>query len=275
MRRKKPSGFVGPTELRREWIDLEAIDIPAHRREFDEATVQFLVNSICEIGLLHPIAVREYFDAEGGQYVDLVSGRKRLEALKRLGIGGIECLLIDNNDNPLLAELIEIDEKLCRASLSPAQETAAITRRKQVYEALHPETKAGVAGGKARQGSASDTLSFTESTARATGKSKRTVERAAARGKAIGVDNLDKIAKTSLDKLAELEALAAAPPTEQANLIERAAAGEQVTARRGNDVDPCISAELRKAGNATLPDDARAARNKTVAKCKEFKEKSR
>ena len=100
------------------------------------------------------------------------------------------------------------------------------------------------------------------------------MERAAARGKAIGVDNLDKIAKTSLDKLAELEALAAAPPTEQANLIERAAAGEQVTARRGNDVDPCISAELRKAGNATLPDDARAARNKTVAKCKEFKKKA-
>jgi hypothetical protein len=245
-----------------EWVSLDCVDIPANRREFDEATVKSLVDSIGKIGLLHPITVREHFDAEGDQHIDLVSGRNRLEALRRLGIGGTDCLIINEGDNPLLADLVEIDENLCRANLSPAQEAAAITRRKQVYESLHPETRAGVAGGKARQGSASDTVSFAASTARATGKNKRTVERAAARGKAIGVDNLGKIANTSLDKHNELDALAAAPPTEQADLIERAAAGEQVTARRGNDVDAPASAELRKVENAALLDDARAMRDK-------------
>ena len=48
---------------------------------------------------------------------------------------------------------------------------------------------------------------FTFATADATGKDERTVRRAAARGKALG-DDLDAIAGTSLDKGAELDALA-------------------------------------------------------------------
>lgn len=235
-----------------EWVSLDCIEIPANRREFDEATVDSLFDSIGKIGLLHPISVREHFDAEGDQHIDLVSGRNRLEALRRLGVTQAECLVIGGG-NALIAELAEIDENLIRAKLSPAQEAAAITRRKLIYESLHPETRAGVAGAEAKHGRASATVSFAESTAKATGKSRRTVERAAARGKALGIGNLAKIANTSLDKPAELEALAAAPPAEQADLIERAAAGEQVTARRGNDVDACASAELRKAENTTLP----------------------
>lgn len=50
-------------------------------------------------------------------------------------------------------------------------------RRKQIYEALHPETKQYVAGGKARQKTASDKMSFANDTAKKIGKSKRTIER--------------------------------------------------------------------------------------------------
>ena len=35
-----------------------------------------------------------------------------------------------------------------------------LAKRKEVYERMHPETKAGVAGGKARQGSANEIISF-------------------------------------------------------------------------------------------------------------------
>jgi hypothetical protein len=59
---------------------------------------------------------------------------------------------------------------------------------KAIYEELHPETKQHVAGGLARQGAASADSAFAESTSEATGKSRRSVETAAARGEALGDD---------------------------------------------------------------------------------------
>jgi ParB family transcriptional regulator, chromosome partitioning protein len=79
------------------------------------------------------------------------------------------------------------------------QEASAIFRRKAIYEELHPETRAGVAGGLARQGSANEKSAFAESTADSIGKSRRSVEIAAARGGAIG-DDLGALTGTSLDK---------------------------------------------------------------------------
>ncbi|WP_141098370.1 hypothetical protein [Rhodoblastus acidophilus] len=77
----------------------------------------------------------------------------------------------------------------------------------EIYELLHPETKAGTAGANARWNDASDNLSFASATSEATGKDKRTVERAAARGEALG-DDLKAVEGTSLDKGVELDALA-------------------------------------------------------------------
>ena len=70
---------------------------------------------------------------------------------------------------------------------------SAIFRRKQIYEGLHPETRQHVAGANAANkamGNASENsaLAFVESTAEATGKSRRAVELAQARGEALGVD---------------------------------------------------------------------------------------
>jgi ParB family chromosome partitioning protein len=69
----------------------------------------------------------------------------------------------------------------------PAMEPAsAIFRRKAIYEELHPETKAEAFKGNQHTGVVSDNLSFTSATSDATGKDRRTVERAAARGEALG-----------------------------------------------------------------------------------------
>ena len=93
---------------------------------------------------------------------------------------------------------------LCRADLTPAQEAVAISRRKVIYEKMHPETIAAKDGGpgpakKRRQnGDASPADRFTKDTAAKTGKSERAVQRNATRGKKIGTDNLRKIAGTSL-----------------------------------------------------------------------------
>jgi hypothetical protein len=55
----------------------------------------------------------------------------------------------------------------------------------QLYEQKRPETKAGVAGGKARQGSATDNLSFAADTAAKTGRTERGIRRYALRGEKI------------------------------------------------------------------------------------------
>ncbi len=54
------------------------------------------------------------------------------------------------------------------------------TRRKELYEILHPETRQHVAGGHAKHGSASANLAFAENTAASTGRSERAVQRDAA-----------------------------------------------------------------------------------------------
>jgi hypothetical protein len=100
---------------------------------------------------------------------------------------------------------------------------------------LHPETKATYAGGsfKGNQhaGVVSENSAFTTSTADTIGKSRRSVEIAAARGEALG-DDLGSVTGTSLDKGVELVALAKLPKDERKGLINRAKAGERVTARR-------------------------------------------
>ena len=78
-----------------------------------------------------------------------------------------------------------LDENLMRAELSPAERAKATARRKAVYLKLHPETAAGVAGGKARQGSASAKLAFAEDTAAASGRSERAVQRDNERGEKV------------------------------------------------------------------------------------------
>jgi hypothetical protein len=86
----------------------------------------------------------------------------------------------------------------------PRQEASAIFCRKAIYEELHPETKAGVAGATARWNRKDDaTANFAIATADAIGKSRRSVEIAAARGEALGA-----VTGTSLDKGVELDSLA-------------------------------------------------------------------
>jgi ParB/RepB/Spo0J family partition protein len=206
------------------------------KRRIDPANVDRLANSIASIGLLNPIVVAPIGRSNRGRTFVLVAGLHRLEAVKRLGREFVECRVVSDDD--LQVELMEIDENLCRSELTPAQEAACIARRKEIYLALHPETgigKSQAAGMNAKlgRGDVSDNLSstFTEVTAAVSRKHRRTIERAAARGRAIKLENIDKIVGTSLDKGAELDALAELPEKARNELIGRAAKGEGVSAR--------------------------------------------
>ena len=81
----------------------------------------------------------------------------------------------------LETELIEIDENLCRAELTPSQRAMAIKRRKQVWEALHPEggNTVSTLGGVQQLGFAADTCA-------AAGLTKQSVNQHLSRAEALG-----------------------------------------------------------------------------------------
>lgn len=101
----------------------------------------------------------------------------------------------------------EIDENLIRRDLTPAQRARLIAKRKAAYEAVHPGTNNG--GNRRSSVRQLDELikdRFTADTATKTGKPERTIQHDASRAKALGLD-LDRVAGTSLEKGAELDAL--------------------------------------------------------------------
>ena len=114
-------------------VPISEIKINAGRREADPEGVQELVDSISKVGLLNPITIdREH---------TLIAGLHRLEAAKLLGWTEIECNV--SSLEGLLAELAEVDENVVRKGLSAVEYSDLLLRRKEIYEALHPETKAG------------------------------------------------------------------------------------------------------------------------------------
>jgi ParB family chromosome partitioning protein len=190
-------------------ISLVSIKVPSTMRPVTKARVRMLADSILELGLLQPIAVTPN--------KVLIYGRHRLEAHYLLGSKTIQAVIVEMDS--LRREMATIDENLLRVELTAAQEAKQLARRKEIYEALHPETKKGVAGAKASnrkqgkgQDDTSDNMSFASDTATKTGKTKRTVERSVALGeklddKAVEIlgDNPITDNKTELKKLAELE----------------------------------------------------------------------
>ena len=217
-------------------IPLRLIEPGTRLRGVDPEQVKRLAESIAEVGLLHPIAVYRRKVVHGGIAVDgygIVAGLNRFEAHKALGREEIEATVLALDE--LHRQLAEVDENLAGTKLTPAERALFTWRRKEIYEALHPETKqhvAGAHGSNKAQGNANDKLStaFAADTASKTGVDRRTVERDAARG-TMG-DDISGLKGTSLDKGVELDALAKMKPGERKYIIARAKAGEDVTARR-------------------------------------------
>ena len=212
-------------------IPLHLIEPGTRLRGADPEQVKHLAESIAEVGLLHPIAVYRRKVMHGGIAVDgygIVAGLNRFEAHKALGRDEIEATVLALDE--LHRQLAEVDENLAGTKLTPAERALFTRRRKEIYEALHPETKNGAHGGRGGKTNETDNLSFSKDTADRTGVDRRTVERDAARG-SIG-DDLSDLKGTSLDKGVELDALAKMEPGERKDIIARAKAGEDVTARR-------------------------------------------
>jgi hypothetical protein len=217
-------------------IGLRGISVqPDRMRSLRTELVDELAESIKERGQLQPIIVRPrklgYF---------LVAGRHRLEAVKKLEHEAIECRVLEGLDADQ-ALLAEIDENLIRADLSPAETATHHAERKRIYEKMHPETKRGSGGGRAKaaktkkgaksQNETEQQPSYLKDAVKKTGQSRAAVARDISRGEKIDSIALADLAGTCLDNGTELDALAKLPVKKQRDLAARAKAGEMVSAK--------------------------------------------
>lgn len=189
-------------------ININDIKINPGRREAAPEDVQRLLESIAEVGMMNPITVTADYT--------LIAGLHRLMAAKQLGWVEIECSISDMDT--LHTELAEIDENVIRIGLSDLELSELLTRRKKIYEALHPATIArNLPGHASNYESSSDKLTgkekpFSQDTAEKMGVSPRTVERHVQIGENLTTEAKEilrgtdtKITKQNLTKLSRLE----------------------------------------------------------------------
>jgi ParB family chromosome partitioning protein len=166
-------------------INIDEIKIIDRKRNAGDITQ--LSASINEIGLLQPITVTSDFR--------LIAGLHRLTACKHLGWQEIEVNVVDY-DSEILSELAEIDENLIRNELTQFDKSIQTSRRKEIYEILHPETKHGKQENRGNRHTVANVESgtqyhsvenkiknFVEQTAKATNQSERKIRKDARIGK--------------------------------------------------------------------------------------------
>ncbi|MGK3998873.1 ParB/RepB/Spo0J family partition protein [Sorangium sp. So ce1024] len=151
-------------------VAIRDIVIPQNRVP-DPSVVRQLKTSIADLGLLNPIILTS--DGE------LVAGRNRVAAYAELGYSQIEARI--QTWDAIDRELVEIDENLVRRRIPVLERGRLLARRKELYEALHPEARQHARGGHAKAAAgAAETISpapaFSTDAAAKLGTSERTVQ---------------------------------------------------------------------------------------------------
>jgi ParB/RepB/Spo0J family partition protein len=185
-------------------------------RRTNPVIVASIAESMKEIGLLNPVHVRV---TDSG--FELCAGNHRYEAAVSLGWDSIDAVVEDFDD--LDAELVMIDENLCRAELSAADRAQYTARRKAIYLEKHPETAHGanLEGAGVAKSATPETPRFTADTAKKTGQSERVVQLHAERGEKVAADVLKRIKGTFLDNGVYLDGLKNLSHDDQRAKVER------------------------------------------------------
>lgn len=251
-------------------VEAGKIRVKGGRRGLDEDYVKKLAESIRELGLLNPITVDRDFC--------LIAGLHRLEAVKLLGLESVECRVVSLEG--LHAEMAEIDENIVRNDLSAVEYGETLLRRKEIYEMLHPETKAGAAqaagmnraiGNNVADKMSATSKAFVEDTAEKLGVDPRTVRRQiqtarnlTPEAKEIMRDADKKITKKAAMKISRLE------PEQQREAAALLSAGEiksvdeyaQRLAGRPKETEKPETADTQEQGKAE--ETVRGKKGRTV-----------
>ncbi|MBR9819373.1 MAG: ParB N-terminal domain-containing protein [Rhodobacteraceae bacterium] len=206
-------------------LPIDEIEVVDRLRPVSEAGVQAIIASIGELGVMKdPIHVRRMKNGK----TRLLAGLHRLTSARELGWQTIKVTCWRCNDD--FARLMEIDDNLAGAELTALDTAVFLAARKRVYEKLHPETRAGVAGAKARW-DASDIVSFASATAEKFGVSKRTVERMVAAGERLAGDEVSRLRRAPKPvALADLQVIGTLGPTDRYAVVDALAEGRAKSA---------------------------------------------
>lgn len=210
-------------------IEIELIEVGERLRAIDNDYVAVLASSMKERGrVLQPIAVTSFRAKKSLRpSYKLLAGAHRLAAAKLAGFTVIPAE-VDPETDPREARLVEIDENLFRHDLNPLDRAVFLAERKRIYEELYPDTRAGVAGGKAARKLTTDTMSavpgkasFAEDAAIRTGLDPRTIRRAVSIATGLSPDIRKRLVGTGLaNNQKELLLLSKQEPAQQERIAD-------------------------------------------------------
>jgi ParB family transcriptional regulator, chromosome partitioning protein len=105
-------------------ISTEVISLPVYkpRRYFDPSSMQGLIKSIQDNGILEPLLVRPL----SGEIYELVAGERRLRAAQAVGLIEVPVLIRELSDQEALKH--SLIENLLRESLNPLEETETVLK---------------------------------------------------------------------------------------------------------------------------------------------------
>ncbi|WP_299370492.1 ParB N-terminal domain-containing protein [uncultured Tateyamaria sp.] len=252
-----------PTLIESRDVALVDIFVENRLRETDDVLVTALAGSIEEIGLKDRITLRRVrrkgVGAKGGSgYVlVLVAGAHRMAACHQLGHEAIPADIWDCTDD--YARLLEIDDNLARAELTPLDRAVFLCRRKDVYEQMYPETKAATGADLvAKRWDTADIMSvvsFVAATAKQTGQTERHIRRMIAVADGLSQDEIDALRAAPIRvSIADLQVLAKCNPKHRPHIVfglligAAKSAGEALdilTARPGDAVVDPVDAKVR------------------------------
>ncbi len=133
------------------WIDVDSIVPNTYqpRREFDQAALQDLSDSIRQYGVMQPITVTEAGKLEDGRSkYELIAGERRLRASKLAGLARIPAVIRIGDTDRSRFELAII-ENLQREDLNPIERATAFQRLVDEFGATHAQI--GKQMGKSRE----------------------------------------------------------------------------------------------------------------------------
>jgi ParB family chromosome partitioning protein len=137
------------------WVEVEKIKPNPFqpRKEFDEAKLRDLANSIRQYGVIQPLTVsrREIQKEDGGiatEY-ELIAGERRLRASKIAGVAQVPVLMRDGFDDDKTKLELAIIENLQREDLNPIDRAKAFDKLATDFHFKHIEIAAKV--GKSRE----------------------------------------------------------------------------------------------------------------------------
>lgn len=109
-------------------IPLDKIDDPqiAIRQDISPESVQDLVDSIREVGIIEPLIVR----ADGDRY-EIIAGHRRAAAASIADLATVPCIIVEADD--LQAQVLRLHENTARSEISPLDWAVWLNQLKQQF----------------------------------------------------------------------------------------------------------------------------------------------